>query len=193
MKYFIAATLILINAICLPANAEPDSVVRFLMNDPVSMLDWGIFRLEDYLRPFNKSLVLMIQYHFNSNRIVITAEPKEINLGGTKYCKDTIVKIRQELTGMGVTGAIAKGITYPDTLEGQKEKYLFITNFFHNGYTNGLAAKEMDRKMYYDIPNIIKIDAFDNALSKRTKSVYSIKCSGALTSNNISVTAPYKF
>ena len=75
----IRIALILLVACVGTAVAEPDDAVRFLMNDPVSLLDFGIYRLENDIRAERGRLLIVheppetvfVDYSWDENRIVI--------------------------------------------------------------------------------------------------------------------------
>ena len=185
MRYFVVSVIILLSANCPTANAGPNSVTRFLMNDPPSMLDLGILRMERFLRYVNKSLDPVVDYNFSSNKIIIYAW--SMRRSGRYACRNDIVKIRQNLV------PFRYGSPYPKTFKGQKEQFAWIVHFFlHYGYTNGPVAKKMDHKLYYDLPSIIEIRAFSLARSKHKRIKPMIQCSESLASNHISFTTSYK-
>ena len=51
------------------ARAEPSSEIKFLMDRPVSMLDWGMFKLQQHLKPF--SMGITVSYKWKDNEIGI--------------------------------------------------------------------------------------------------------------------------
>jgi hypothetical protein len=51
------------------AKAEPSAEVQTLMNRPVSMLDWGLYHLEDLF--FKDGHKVFINYNWDENTIVI--------------------------------------------------------------------------------------------------------------------------
>lgn len=61
------------------AAAEPNQSVKFLMNQPVSLLDFGIYRLEKDLKKIKKELALYhalpfdiaVNYDWENNKILI--------------------------------------------------------------------------------------------------------------------------
>jgi hypothetical protein len=73
----IIATIIflLLSGIC---NAEPDSTIKYLMNEPVSMLDFGLYRMDRYLEIYFKvkgnpppELWHIVHYRWDENRIIV--------------------------------------------------------------------------------------------------------------------------
>jgi hypothetical protein len=60
------------------SKAEPNSTILYLMKTPVSMLDYGIYRLDRFLRDESKKLInakdepeIGVTYNYDSNRIEI--------------------------------------------------------------------------------------------------------------------------
>ncbi|MDB4265055.1 hypothetical protein N9893_03215 [bacterium] len=53
-------------------RAEPDSTIQYLMNEPVTMLEWGLFRLEQHLNRTPQGL--KVNYYPEINRIRIEHE-----------------------------------------------------------------------------------------------------------------------
>jgi hypothetical protein len=81
-------------------EAEPTSSIQYLMNEPVSMLDWGIYRITNRLE---KNLQLGVvpfsqhaSYDWDKNRIIIDIAV----IGGTLneeakgWCRAVVSKIR---------------------------------------------------------------------------------------------------
>ncbi|WP_415906389.1 hypothetical protein ACMXYX_01090 [Neptuniibacter sp. QD72_48] len=64
----------------LVSNAEPDSTARYLINEPLSMLEWGIYRIqkkldEDRLFPHHSvsPSYKVVEYDWDRNEILIRA------------------------------------------------------------------------------------------------------------------------
>jgi hypothetical protein len=73
MRRFI---FLLVFSTCSPYGyAEPSSVVEYLMDDPVTMLDWGLYRVEERTSSMQfKNLVnsnSFAYYSWNKNRITV--------------------------------------------------------------------------------------------------------------------------
>jgi hypothetical protein len=66
-----AMILLLSVGVC---TGEPDAVMKYLMNEPVSMLDWGLFRLDKGLiDPIlsDKGVMASSGYNYSQNKIII--------------------------------------------------------------------------------------------------------------------------
>lgn len=79
-------------------KAEPDSTIKYLMNEPVSMLDWGLFQLEKRLEA-GLSDVCSVDYEPVSNRIrierIIGFDKKLPDIEWAKSeCKSAVIGIR---------------------------------------------------------------------------------------------------
>lgn len=54
-------------------NAEPDSTIKYLIDEPVSMLDYGIARMERMIPPPVNGNV-SVSYSWEENRIIISVD-----------------------------------------------------------------------------------------------------------------------
>jgi len=76
MKIIIAVFLLLLASFQI-SHAEPTKAVTYLINEPVSMLDWGLYKLKEELdvhawdRINNSTPSAHATYDWNSNRIRI--------------------------------------------------------------------------------------------------------------------------
>jgi hypothetical protein len=52
-------------------RAEPNSTMRYLMNEPVSLLDFGIFRLETFLKSKDINNFFKVDFDSDDKKIVI--------------------------------------------------------------------------------------------------------------------------
>lgn len=81
-------------------TGEPDSVTKYLMDDPVSMLDWGIYKFDhNVIDPiFPKNEVLSsTSYYFTSNKIIIGLYLLQNPTEKLKSAKETKDKCRDSI------------------------------------------------------------------------------------------------
>lgn len=93
------------------AYAEPSKTVRYLMNDRVTMFDWGMYRIEEYLNNFDfeklletdliKPSLSTVNYDWERNRIILnsTIYPTQDSLNkipAKKLCEKILWAIRTE-------------------------------------------------------------------------------------------------
>ena len=79
--------------------AEPTSNIRYLMNDSITMLDWGMYQLEMQVDAFApKDCFPYVYYDWDKNRIIITLDsigierPTEVE--AKKWCRKSIGEIK---------------------------------------------------------------------------------------------------
>ena len=136
--------LVLFGALCIQVYGEPTPTVSWLMNEPVSMWDWGLMRLENSLRAerslSNFSVRVDYQWDANIIRILVndTLEP-ENDWGREKivdYGKQVANSIRESLYVNTQTGK-----PY-----GSGESFLEI-NFFHMGFERHSRPDNMGKEL----------------------------------------------
>ncbi len=154
MKKLILFIIFLLLAV--PIFAEPTLAIKALMDDSVSMLDWGIFKLENMLNSsflaekFNISI--KVYYVWNSNRLIIyadsslsqTDQKKMSEQEGKEWCKNVVKGIK-----------FSVGID-PNTVGGRGFKgssYLSVF-FSHVGFSRTDTATE---KIAEELDNITEI------------------------------------
>lgn len=97
-------------------NAEPSSAVHYLMNEPVTLFDWGMLRLYDYLDEYTthylqtnsvKDIYCTVRYDALRNRIIISMvvtrqeqqeneSPGSVRTGSRDICKTITQTLRRE-------------------------------------------------------------------------------------------------
>ena len=142
----LAAVLSLANANA--TRAEPGQVVNWMMNEPASLFDVGMLRLDRKLdRNFEKSdrqreVTSSVHYNWEDNRIIINAnifwlqKPKEDQM--TKFkddCKSMIGDLRQ------VGGINRKTGGYNVTPS------VYSMNFQHFGYQPTRASEDLQIRL----------------------------------------------
>ncbi len=97
-------------------NAEPSPAVRYLMNEPVTLFDWGILRLYEYLDEYTthylktnsvKDIYSTVRYDAPKNLIIIAMivtrqaeqvneSPASVRTGSRDICKTITQTLRRE-------------------------------------------------------------------------------------------------
>ena len=133
-------------------SAEPDSTMRRLMNEPMSMLDWGVYRMEQHLAKHEEFMALRstrvlphksgysvtshVEYDFSDNAINIKPMVHGIPDGTTekqrkRICSEFIQRARGAF-GYGEY-AFSKG---------------YISEFFkHAGYSVGEEFSDIEERI----------------------------------------------
>jgi len=98
------------------SHAEPSPSVRYLMNEPVTLFDWGIVRLYEYLDEYTahylktssvQDIYSTVSYDSSRNNIVISLvvtrqaeqaneSPESVRLSSGDICKTIIQTLRRE-------------------------------------------------------------------------------------------------
>jgi hypothetical protein len=178
------------------AFSEPTSSVKYLMNQPVSMFDWGIDRMEKHLYAVGTKGMLTfpdtsnldvryffapsISYDWDSNRIdvllVCSDFDRKMDIEKAKrLCRTAIANTKT------ILGSMEGILLYGDSVSGRW--------FSHKGYTKTSEPKNL----YKEIDNIILIRA-DILLKEITiskdKSATSLKCESPLLSSEVLFSDP---
>jgi hypothetical protein len=180
-----------------PCFAEPSSVVKYLMNDSVSLFDLGLFRLESYFDDFGEGQYyekynVTVFYDFEKNQILIDVLPfpigelikKSLSLNETKkICFDIFSDIRMTL---GIDTNTGKGMySYPKKNNKEENSGLFF-HFQHWGFNKGdppkNLAKELDNMTYITMRVPLKI--------KKEDDPQLLTCKAPLVSNEIFYSDP---
>lgn len=125
----------------------PSSAIKFLMNDSVSMLDWGCYRMEEKLNkilsstgvapgsgaglggtPKFKNLTYAVKYNWKSNQIIVSS--KIFNMMAQD--KDELKKDCINLT---------------EDIKFNIQLYEMVYFFHHGGYQNGHEPKRLFDKL----------------------------------------------
>jgi len=105
-RFTIYVVSILILATSQIVLAEPTPTIQYLMDEPVSMLDWGIYQMDKWLktRSFVGSIEpkpdLQTTYDWDDNKIVIRVKPALLMHGfgsekdAQKWCEDVVENVR---------------------------------------------------------------------------------------------------
>ncbi len=93
---FLAITIFMFTT--LAVNAEPSPTVSALMKEPVTMMDWGLMRLDDHMEKVAKNeaienLAFSVFYSWDQNKIIILGRvPFSKKLNAMK-CKEIWMRV----------------------------------------------------------------------------------------------------
>ena len=136
------------------AQAEPNESANFLINDSVSLLDFGIYKLENEIKGFRNDLTIRFQpphssfvdYDWDENKIVIVlsyGDPGNPPIKEIKSEIKVVVAALKKKFGVGPTGEPF-----------QKGGFSSIGDYFsHRGYTK----KNMPQNLRREIDNLVEI------------------------------------
>ena len=97
-------------------HAEPSPSIRYLMNEPVTLFDWGILRLYEYLDEYTshylntnsvRDIYCTVRYDYKKNNIIISMivtrqmqsqseAPSSVRAGSREICRTITQTLRQE-------------------------------------------------------------------------------------------------
>jgi hypothetical protein len=180
MKWIALTALILVAA---PVGADPSPVIRQLMNEPVSMLDWGLLRLETYLQDYVRAArqigpiagsrpVALVQtsYDFDKNEIHIefAFDSSDVYATSTQdACKQALTAIRH-------------------TLVMKRDDGTYLAYFYHFFLHNGFTTSEVSTKVV-PIAELLKLVRIDVSLFGRPpKDAHrQFECTGSLLGTSV--------
>ena len=171
----------LFSGIC---NAEPDSTFKYLMNEPLTLLDWGIYQMQksleneigDKLNWDGNEYELRQEVHYNwkGNEIIVfgvLGDEKEFDSKSTAkvVCERMIDKYRSHFSVDPATGKLAD---WPP--------YNYLDGFFtHTSpIQRGSQPKNLNDKLYHatEIEVAVRFKGSGNAY---------VECKGPLLSKDI--------
>ncbi|OHY72932.1 hypothetical protein [Marinobacter sp. AC-23] len=133
------------------ASSGPNKTVSYLMNEPLTMFEWGLYKVKDEIFSIEfEDLDLTfrnlagVEYDWEGNRInlSLTIYPEYAffkKVGGKKICKLALQKVKSRF-GYGVEAKY-------------RELFGINTYFEHKGFTN----KSKPESLAEDLENITKI------------------------------------
>lgn len=166
---------VLLMLFCVPASAEPTSKIRYLMNDSLTVWDWGMYRLSQAVAGLNEPettvrLTTTVNYNWDSNRIIIFSFPlgyQAKNVGaGKDFCESAINMIRASLGINGDNGEPYFG-----------ENSILVHYFSHTGYEKTDRPEELAD----ELDSIIELSATIGIKGSQE----SIKCQGDLADKDV--------
>jgi len=164
-------------AVWRPALAELTPTVRYLMTEPVSLLDWGIHRLDKNLEGATvegEKLFVFVGYDRDANRINLSAQPRERrtrSLADAKtMCKETIGYLRWRLGVVRETGKALGG------------DHSGLRDFFsHEGY----RMKDEPGNLAGELDAITELSALFFGVRPDNQRQKLVKCRGRLMSSEV--------
>ncbi|MCI2394079.1 hypothetical protein [Aliiroseovarius sediminis] len=160
------------------AIAGPDDTTKALMNESVSLLDWGNLRLQLILnrRPY-KGNYSYVDYDFDANTIKIAhlVDYKGSEEDAENYYRSWFASVR-EWAGYDKDGTVqATGSNYG----------LFANLYAHNGYIQG-SREDLD-SLLADLEKKFRLEVRHPLASGLMSSRTMMKCTGKLQGTEISI------
>lgn len=163
-------------------QAQPSPSVRYLMNEPVSMLEWGTFKLEESLRRFTFADLDLnapghyahVEYDWDKNqlKIAFTVYPRSSNISKSTpqgVCGSVIRRIRFHF-------GLAPGYEFMHPVAGIR------TYFHHRHFTPTNVPKNLDEDL--EAITMLEVGVWASTTDKPPfKQVMS--CSSELTKSEI--------
>lgn len=156
------------------ANAEPTRRISYLMNEPMTLFDWGLQQLTAAMNSVHlkdgPKLMIMTNYDWDKNRIKISAYSFENSMTRTnakKWCRETINAVRSHLLINPKTGEPLLG-----------DSSVLARYFAHDGFEKKNRPKGVGK----ELDDITEISGTFMLNSKSNKKVV---CQGPLRSTKI--------
>ena len=142
--------------------AEPSTAVRILMDRPLSIFDWGMFKLEQRLERLE--VPSYVSYHWDDNKITISTFSYKRGVSSTtmEETKTDCEKVFLEYDDI---------LWIKNGADRHKGNCIFCEYFSHNGWTNDTITKareDMKDRLYYrydDISNRCERKAYGTSVS----------------------------
>lgn len=130
------------------AHADPNTTAQFLMNDPVSLLDFGIYRLENEIKIHRDTLVIkhkpphtvFVDYNWEENKI-------EIKLAYGDVSNPPMAEIKKEI--ITILGALKKILGVSPTGKAyHKDGFSNVPEYFsHKGYISQNRPQNVEKEI----------------------------------------------
>ncbi len=169
--------VLLLNVRCgvIPVGAEPSQSIQFLMREPVTMMDWGLRNIEDYLYRQRDLLVQADKRLFESDPILAVTydwEQNTIQVGITLRVAPQVQLTSRELAN--IRAHLEWIVKY---LRGSLTMKPFDSFFRHRGFRNQDSPQNLGAELAGQTELLIRVrDADANILSQ---------CQGGLTGSEI--------
>lgn len=158
------------------SSADPSQNIKYLMNEPVSLFDLGILRLNEQVKGLKLTnggkLESTVDYEWDRNRIRILVfgpsdmHPKSL-MEAKNWCHESFRSIR-----------LTFGVNPDKGIPSYLDKSLLSVYFSHQEYLKGNKPKNIEA----ELDNITEIVA---VFTIEDKDKTTIKCQGPLVSNEI--------
>ncbi|WP_297754642.1 hypothetical protein [uncultured Shimia sp.] len=160
------------------AISGPDETTEAFMDQSVSLLDWGSFRLETALNKGvrDQNMATRVWYDFDSNTIVVgnwdgTVVPEE---EAREDCKFWFSAIRKWA-----------GYSADGSLDGGNEISRFANFYGHDGYIRG--DEDSNKELLMDLDKKFRLVAH-RKIKSLVISSKEMKCSGTLYGSEVAIT-----
>ncbi len=158
-----------------PAGAEPSPSIQFLMREPVTMMDWGLRNIEEYLYRQRDLLMQANKRLFESEPVVAVSydwEQNKIQVAITLWVASQIQLTSRDLAD--IRAHLQRIIKY---LRGTLTMKPFDAFFRHRGFRNQDSPQNLGVELAGQTNLLIRVrDADANILSQ---------CKGELTDSKI--------
>lgn len=166
------AILILLLALPSISNSEPGSTIKYMMDSQISLLDFGCYRLENYITNNDELKNIIVSYNWQDNKIIISSTKVSFN----KLHNDAETE-RQE---RDIIGKIKYKLLINEDGNSDFFKDAILSKFFsHNGYSTSNEPKNL----YDELINTIEIRITINNINKLENRI--TECKSAITDNRI--------
>lgn len=163
----------------LPAQAGPDETTQRLMNEYVSLLDFGILRLQMRLDALTTIPSTYVTFDWENNTVVISSYSVDSEWPRDRVeqaCTDWFRIIRQNAGINAGTGELYGVFTYS----------LFSGLFTHYGYSNTIAGKSTEEAAKI-LDQKYRLQFTWNSYSSTPGEVETLTCSGPLLDKGYSI------
>lgn len=155
--------------------ADPSKPFRYLMDTPTTLLDWGILRLEMWLKGFLPDITSSVNYDWKDDKLNINLFTRNSEISGDAIklkssCKQYITTLQEFINKRPVNAD-----QYPN--------FAFFDQFFSNaGFAQGQKPENIGKL----IEDRVIIRAFVYHENRETKKRNTIYCECSLKGNSYS-------
>lgn len=177
--------LLLLEVTCSHANADPTRIPRWLMNEPISMFDWGILQTEQRLSSLNmysnftnRFISGSVSYDWDADRLRL-----EVSFWGSGTESECIENLK--IAKANFVGYSTKFSNNNRTLT-SAAPLTFAGLFGHPGFKNGAQPKDLGEQL----ANISTLEATIWVLQGKDDSLPKVRCQTTFKSQEILVVHP---
>lgn len=160
------------------AVAGPDATANRFLSDTPSMMDWGSYRLEMYLKEKSQLGEPSVSYDWEKNRILITRSQLDQNVPETASsdCRDWFAQMR----------TLAYVGTETGKLWSEKQVSHFASFFRHNGFLRTIdGVTEMEALKQLDKMLTLQMEFWQ--VSQDGSITIALRCIGDLLSPRLAI------
>jgi len=175
MRLGIICSIIVMLGVTVLSHADPSKPFRYLIDTPVTLLDWGTFKLEMWLNNFFPDTNSSVVYNWKDDKLVINLLPRNSEKSGDSNklksaCKQHITKVQEFVNKRPVNAD-----QYPN--------FSFFDQFFSN---KGFSQGQKPEKLGYLIEERVILRAFVYYENPNTKKRNTIWCECSLKGDSFS-------